>query len=83
VKVVLTREAARQFDELPLVIAARVRRLFIRLSSWPNVSGARALRGPLAGHFRMRTGDYRVQFRSEGESIIVVRVGHRARFYDD
>ena len=37
----------------------------------------------LAGEYRVRTGDYRVQFRIEGDQVIVVNVGHRDGFYDD
>ena len=43
----------------------------------------KALRGQLAGSFRLRTGDYRLQFRVEGEQIIVEKIGHRDRFYED
>jgi len=82
-KVRITGPAARSFDRLPLVIRVRVLRCFERLASWPAVSGARALSGPLAGHYRLRTGDYRVQFRIESEGVIVERVGHRDGFYDE
>ncbi len=44
---------------------------------------AKALSGPLAGHWRLRTGDYRVQFRVEGELVIVEKVGHRDKFYQE
>ena len=58
-----------------------------RLSRWPEVSGAKPLRGELAGQFRIRTGDYRVQFtvsgRRAGAVVTIVRVGHRDGFYDD
>jgi mRNA-degrading endonuclease RelE of RelBE toxin-antitoxin system len=57
-------------------------RLFERLQTWPNVSGARALRGELAGSFRLRTGDYRLQFRVEGTTVFVDKLGHRDRFYE-
>jgi mRNA-degrading endonuclease RelE of RelBE toxin-antitoxin system len=53
------------------------------LEKWPEVSGAKPLTGDLAGFFRMRAGDYRLQFRVEGENVIVVKVGHRDRFYED
>jgi mRNA-degrading endonuclease RelE of RelBE toxin-antitoxin system len=46
------------------------------------VSGVKALRGDLAGCFRLRTGDYRVQFRVAGETIIIEKVGHRDGFYE-
>ena len=44
---------------------------------------AKALSGNLAGHWRLRTGDYRLQFRVDGPTVIVERMGHRDRFYDD
>lgn len=60
---ILTSAAAAQFDELPKPIQNRVLLILERLRNWPNVSGAKPLRGNLAGHYRMRTGDYRLQFR--------------------
>lgn len=79
----LTDGAAKEFDQLPLTIQHRVDSLFGRLEKWPNVSGAKPLRGPLAGSYRLRTGDYRVQFHIAGGSVIVDRIGHRDGFYED
>jgi mRNA-degrading endonuclease RelE of RelBE toxin-antitoxin system len=76
-------EAVEQLNSLPSVIHARVNRVLFRLTRWPAVSGAKPLRGDLAGHYRMRTGDYRVQFRVSGDSVIVEKIGHRDRFYED
>jgi mRNA-degrading endonuclease RelE of RelBE toxin-antitoxin system len=53
-----------------------------RLGRWPEVSGAKPLRGKLAGRYRIRTGDYRLQFRVRGDEVIIERMGHRGRFYD-
>lgn len=78
----LTREAARDLDDLPPTVHARVLKLLERLAGWPAVSGAKALRGALSGRFRLRTGDYRVQFRVEAGDIVVERIGHRDGFYD-
>ncbi|MBI3462039.1 MAG: type II toxin-antitoxin system RelE/ParE family toxin, partial [Planctomycetes bacterium] len=36
-----------------------------------------------AGRWRMRTGDYRLQFRAQGETVVVERIGHRDGFYED
>jgi mRNA-degrading endonuclease RelE of RelBE toxin-antitoxin system len=47
------------------------------------VSGAKPLSGNLAGKFRLRTGDYRLQFRLERGTIVVEQVGHRDGFYDE
>jgi mRNA-degrading endonuclease RelE of RelBE toxin-antitoxin system len=81
--VLLAPEAQRQFERLPTLIKVRILGVFERLRSWPNVSGAKPLRAPLAGQFRIRTGDYRVQFRAQEDIVIVVKLGHRDRFYDE
>ena len=80
-KVTLTQAAAEELDDLPLVIHARVLSLLERLAKWPSVSGAKPLTGSLAGRYRLRTGDYRLQFRLERQTIIVEKIGHRDRFY--
>ena len=80
--VVLTREAADQLESLPNAIHARVLRVLVRLERWPAVSGAKPLTGNLAGHYRMRTGDYRIQFRVAGDVVAVERIGHRDGFYE-
>lgn len=81
VQVVTTPEALKQLESLPLEIVARMTKLYERLENWPQVSGAKPLTGSQAGHWRLRTGDYRLQFRVEGVRVIVEKVGHRDRFY--
>ncbi len=81
--VILTGEAQGQLDDLPRAIHFRVQRILERLERWPKVSGAKALRRNLAGRYRIRTGDWRVQFHLEGETVVVERIGHRDRFYED
>jgi mRNA-degrading endonuclease RelE of RelBE toxin-antitoxin system len=81
-KVTLTRAAVEGMEGLPLVIHSRVLSLLERLANWPVVSGAKPLTGPLAGRYRLRTGDYRLQFRVEGHAVIVEKIGHRDRFYE-
>lgn len=81
--VTLTAEVERDLERLPVTILARIEGLFRRLANWPQVSGARPLSGELAGHWRIRTGDYRVMFRLEGDTVVVEKVGHRDRFYED
>jgi mRNA-degrading endonuclease RelE of RelBE toxin-antitoxin system len=82
-RVELTTAASSELDRLPEPIHSRVLRILERLRNWPQVSGARPLRGQLAGRFRMRTGDYRVQFSLEGEAIVVEKIGHRDGFYEE
>jgi mRNA interferase RelE/StbE len=82
-RVLLAPEAQRQFEKLPTLMKVRMLKVFERLRDWPNVSGAKPLRRDLVGYYRMRTGDYRVQFQVEGNCVIVVKVGHRDRFYEE
>ena len=73
--------AAEQFAALPQRIKARMVVIVERLKNWPEVSGAKPLRGNLAGHYRIRTGDYRLQFHVEDEEVVIERIGHRDGFY--
>lgn len=81
-QVTVTPAALEQLAHLPRVVRERVGKLFQRLEAWPAVSGAKPLRGELAGWYRLRTGDYRVRFRVEGATIIVAQIGHRKEFYE-
>jgi mRNA interferase RelE/StbE len=81
-RVTLTPAAARDLDRLPLTIRARMPKLFDRLESWPHVSGAKPLREKPAGHFRLRTGDYRLVFRVESSTVVVERIEHRRNVYE-
>ena len=80
--VVLTPEAQNQIERLNLTIQARVLAIVHRLEKWPEVSGAKPLRGKLAGSYRIRTGDYRVVFRVKDEVVTVWRIGYRGDIYD-
>ena len=79
----ITPEALEQAEALNEPIYSRVMELVERLKNWPAVSGAKPLRHRLAGRYRMRTGDYRVQFRVRGDTVVVERIGRRDGFYGD
>jgi mRNA-degrading endonuclease RelE of RelBE toxin-antitoxin system len=81
--VTLLYDAAMQLAELPKPIKSRMVELLVRLADWPDVSGAKPLSGRLTGHYRLRTGDYRLQFRVESNAVLVEQVGHRDGFYDE
>lgn len=83
VEVEMSMEAQRQLDELHGTIHVRVLKLIERLADWPEVSGVKPLRGKLAGHYRLRTGDYRLQFHLENNRIIIEKIGHRDGFYQE
>jgi mRNA interferase RelE/StbE len=76
----------RLLDDLSRVPAGmlpRVLKALDRLERWPNVSGAKPLRGDLVGHFRLRVGDWRIVFRVQGQDVIVVSVANRKDIYED
>ncbi len=81
--VVLLYDAAIQLGDLPKPIKGRMVELLVRLAEWPEVSGAKPLSGKLAGHYRLRTGDYRLQFRIEAGEVRVEQIGHRDGFYGE
>ena len=83
VTVTLTPTAAQQLDALHKPIHGRVLKLLVRLEQWPDVSGAKRLTGELAGRYRLRTGDYRIQFYLAADKLTVERIGHRDGFYDE
>jgi mRNA-degrading endonuclease RelE of RelBE toxin-antitoxin system len=82
VRVVLLANAKQDIDALPLTVKARVLDVVERLAKWPDVSGAKPMRGKLKGHYRIRTGDWRVLFHVIAPDVIIVRVAHRRDVYD-
>jgi len=83
VSVRLADDARDDFDALPSTVKGRVLSVFERLKQWPNVSGAKPMKGKLAGNFRIRTGDWRIVFRFASPEVIVVRIKHRREVYED
>jgi mRNA-degrading endonuclease RelE of RelBE toxin-antitoxin system len=83
VSVRFTAEASAEFESLPVTIKARVLAVLERLKHWPDVSGAKPLRGEWAGHYRIRTGDWRIIIRPVSPELIVVRIKHRSEVYED
>jgi mRNA-degrading endonuclease RelE of RelBE toxin-antitoxin system len=79
----LTREALAEYRRLPLVIRVRVAALLERLKKWPNVSGAKPMRKGWKGHYRFRTGDWRVIVKPVREVLWVVRIDNRRDVYGD
>ena len=83
-EVVITSEAQAQAMRLPRSIQARLQEVFDRLTRWPQVSGAKSLRGALKGAFRIRTGDYRVLFNLDParRRIVIFRIADRRDVYE-
>ena len=81
-KVILSRDAQKQLDALPIHLNAQVQKIVERLMEWPRVSGTKPLRGLLKGHYRIRMGDHRVQFIVVADVVTIEKIGKRDKFYD-
>jgi mRNA-degrading endonuclease RelE of RelBE toxin-antitoxin system len=82
-KVILSDQTVKQLGELSNPILARVQAVLERLEKWPAVSGAKPLRGTLKGHFRIRTGDWRIVIWPAGADVGVARIDNRKDVYED
>jgi mRNA interferase RelE/StbE len=80
--VLLSAKAQEQMDRLPGGMLRRVNDVLERLERWPQVSGAKPLRGDLAGSYRVRCGDWRVVFRPRGQTVVVTAVDNRRDVYE-
>jgi mRNA-degrading endonuclease RelE of RelBE toxin-antitoxin system len=79
----MTADAQTDYRNLPLVIRSRVAAILEKLVNWPQVSGAKPLRGNLKGHFRLRTGNWRIIVKPEGQILWIVRIDNRRDVYGD
>jgi mRNA interferase RelE/StbE len=82
-EVELTAAAVAQLGKLPSSIIGRIGAVVNRLRNWPDVSGVKPLSGTLKGNFRIRTGDYRIIFRLDGQRIIIWRIANRRDVYGE
>jgi mRNA interferase RelE/StbE len=81
-RVIFTRSARKELENLPRAAADRIVALSERLAAQPRPVGARKLRGA-ADLWRVRVGDYRVVYAiNDAEQIVDVRVvRHRKDAY--
>ncbi len=79
---VFARSAFRQFQKLEHSAQKRInRKLYFYLSQKNPLKFAEPLKDSRYGDFRFRIGDYRVLFDIKGDTIIVLKVGHRRDIY--
>ncbi len=80
----IPRKVAKQLASLPARARERIVRRVEQLRNWPDHGqDVKALRGRLAGCYRLRCGSYRVLFQVvEGAKLIVIeQVGPRGSVY--
>ncbi len=79
-RIVFTNRAVKDIESLEPSIRRRIGEKLREYAENPFVY-ARKLSDPKIGTFRFRIGDYRVIFDIDGDTIVVLRVGHRKKIY--
>lgn len=83
-ELILTREAQRFYKRADPPLVRRLHRCFEQLRKNPyEHPNIKRLRGPLAGYFRYRVGDWRVIYGVDEEKRIVtiLLIVHRSKAY--
>jgi mRNA interferase RelE/StbE len=79
-RLVYTQRAVKDIDRLDAGVKKRIGATLLRFKDNP-LQYAERLTDPELGGYRFRIGDYRVIFDTEGNDIVVLRVGHRKEIY--
>ena len=79
-RLVYTQRAVKDIHKLDPKVKSRIGRALLRLEIDP-IGYAKRLTNFSSGTYRFRIGDYRAIFDIDGESIIILRVGHRRDIY--
>jgi mRNA interferase RelE/StbE len=79
-KIEITNRAVKDIEKLDLVTKKRIGER-LKLFSVNPLNYAKKLTNPKIGSYRFRIGDFRIIFDIEGESIVILRVGHRSSIY--
>ncbi len=80
----ISRKVAKQLASLPERARERLVRRIERLRDWPDHGqGVKALKGRLAGCYRLRCGSYRVLFQvlDDPKVIVIEQVAARGSIY--
>jgi mRNA interferase RelE/StbE len=72
---------AEDIENLPENIKDRLREAIEKRLAPDPVRAGRPLKQSLAGHRKMRVGDYRVVYRVQGDVTMVLKIGHRKDVY--
>lgn len=80
----LTHDAQKSYRAAEGTLVKRLHRCFDQLRRNPHEhSNIKRLKGPLAGYWRYRVGDWRVVYRidDDNRAVVVILVVHRSKAY--
>ena len=80
--VIFSERARKEWSRLERAVQDQLRKkLAFYLQAGQPLKFAERLQDPSLGEYRFRIGDYRIIFDVEGNTILVLRVGHRKEIY--
>lgn len=83
-ELLLTKDAHRFYEKADSVLVKKINRCFDLLKKNPSDhQNIKPLKGPLAGHYRYRLGDWRVVYRIEEpkKQVVILFIVHRKNAY--
>ncbi len=75
-----TKTAVKDISKLDFIAKKKLQRKLELLADAPLAHSKKLISSRL-GTYRYRVGDYRVIFDLDGDTIVVLRVGHRREIY--
>jgi mRNA interferase RelE/StbE len=73
---------AEDIKKIPENLKQRIKNAIEKRLVIDPIKAGRPLRQSLVGHRKMRVGDYRIIYRLEFDTIIVLKIGHRKDIYE-
>ena len=83
-EITLTKDANRFYEKAEITLVKKINRCFLQLAKDPfNSPNIKRLKGPLAGTYRFRLGDWRVIYRiaKSQKQVIILLIVHRKNAY--
>ena len=83
-EVLLTRRAQSAYEQAGVPLVRRLNRGLDQISQTPyNHPNIKRLRGPLAGQFRYRVGDWRIVYTVDEaqQTVTILLIVHRSQAY--
>jgi mRNA interferase RelE/StbE len=80
-KILWNEKAYEELNKLEPSISRRILKKVDELSENPYSKDVKRLKGMVA--YRLRVGDYRIIFEISGNTIFILKVGHRKNIYDN
>jgi len=80
-KVEWTEDSLEDLKKIDTTIANRILNKIVWFPAHFKTITPEALSGDFAGMFKLRVGDWRVVYTTEGDIIVIQAIGHRKEIY--